>query len=49
MATAECEPSLASVASETRGDSEVAEEFPLQVEYCGLCTMPPEVNKYLAK
>ena len=47
MATAESEPSVATVASETRGESKTAEVYPLQVEYCGLCTMPPEVKKLL--
>lgn len=42
MATAECE-TVAAAASETR-DKEIEEEYPLVVEYCGLCTMPPEVK-----
>ncbi len=37
MAAAKCE----TVATEATGDDE---EYPLVVEYCGLCTMPPEVK-----
>ena len=44
MATAECE-AVVTEASGTRDEGE--EEYPLQVEYCGLCTMPPEVKEYM--
>lgn len=38
MASAECE--LVEQADE--GDDGV--DYPLEVDYCGLCTMPPEVT-----
>ena len=40
---------VASVGSEATPDLEAGEEeeeYPLLVDYCGLCTMPPEVGRW---
>ena len=51
MATAETEaPELLEQGDSVDDDgSGVEDDYPLKVDYCGLCTMPPEVINYILK